>query len=135
MRVTKKVEDYIRAQVRAKVFPKYEAEEAESQRIIQLRNNIESRASQAAIEAAKAIFVAEAKAYEDILEYNEDAIKRAYLSCYRPIDIKNFSYIDSVHKWETRFNEEVDKIVDEIVIALELGGNKADLDRMLSEIE
>lgn len=134
MRVTKKVEEYIRAQVRTKVFPKYEAEKAESQRIIQLKNNIESRASQAAIEAAKAIF-AEAKAHEDILEYNEDAVEQAYLSCYRPINIKNFSYIDSVHKWETRLNEEVNKIVGEIVITLELGGNKADLDRMLSEIE
>ena len=30
--------------------------------------------------------------------------------------------------------EEVNKAVDNIIVTLELGGNKADLDRMLSEL-
>ena len=133
MRVTKKVENYIREQVKAKVMPKYEAEKAESKRIINLKNDIESRASKAAREAAMAVFN-EAKKYSDIFELDEDSIRRSYLSCYHPINIKDFCYTNSVHKWESRYTEEVDKIVDNIIVTLELGGNKADLDRMLNEI-
>ena len=133
MRVTKKVENYIREQVKAKVMPKYEAEKAESKRIINLRNDIENRACEAAKQAAMAVF-AEVKEYDDIFELDENSIRKAYLSCSRPIGIKDFCYINSVHKWESRYTEEVDKIVDNIIVTLELGGNKADLDRMLNEI-
>ena len=133
MRVTKKVENYIREQVKAKVMPKYEAEKAESKRIINLKNDIENRASDAAKQAAMAVFN-EAKQYSDIFELDEGSVRKAYLSCYHPISIKNFMYTNSVYKWESRYNEEVDKIVDNIIVTLELGGNKADLDRMLSEI-
>lgn len=133
MRVTKKVENYIREQVKAKVMPKYEAEKAEAKRIRELAHDIESRASEAAVAAAKAIYD-EAKAHGDVLEYDEKAFERAYLSCYRVVTPKDSCYITSVHKWESRYCEEVDKIVDDIVVTLELGGNKADLDRMLSEL-
>lgn len=133
MRVTKKIESYIREQVKAKIMPKYEAEKAESKRIIGIKNDIENRASEAAKQAAAAVF-AEAKEYGDIFELDEDSIRRAYLSFYRPIGIKDFCYTDSVHKWESRYSAEVNKIVDDIIVTLELGGNKADLDRMLSEI-
>ena len=133
MRVTKKVENYIREQVKAKIMPKYEAEKAESKRIIGIKNDIESRASEAAKQAAMAVFT-EAKEYGDIFELDEDSIRKAYLSCYRPIGIKDFCYTDSVHKWDSRYSAEVNKIVDDIIVTLELGGNKADLDRMLSEL-
>ena len=133
MRVTKKVENYIREQVKAKIMPKYEAEKAESKRILNIKNDIENRASKAAREAAMAVF-AEAREYGDILELDESSIQNSYLSCYHPIRIKDFCYTNSVHKWESRYAEEVDKIVDNIIVTLELGGNKADLDRMLSEL-
>ena len=133
MRVTKKVENYIREQVKAKVMPKYEAEKAESKRIIDIRNDIESRASEAAKQAAMAVF-AEAKEYGDTFELDENSIRKSYLSCYRPIGIKDFSYVDSVYQWESRYLTEINKIVDDIIVTLELGGNKADLDRMLSEL-
>ena len=133
MRVTKKVENYIREQVKAKVMPKYEAEKAESKRIINLRNDIENRACEAAKQAAMAVF-AEVKEYDDIFELDENSIRKAYLSCSRPIGIKDFCYTNSVHKWESRYTEEVNKIVDNIIVTLELGGNKADLNRMLNEI-
>lgn len=133
MRVTKKVENYIREQVKAKVMPKYEVEKAESKRIISLKNDIENRASDAAKQAAMAVFN-EAKQYSDIFELDESSVRNAYLSCYHPISIKNYMYTNSVYKWESRYTEEVDKIVDNIIVTLELGGNKADLDRMLNEI-
>ena len=133
MRVTKKVENYIREQVKAKVMPKYEAEKAESKRIIDIKKDIESRASKAAREAAMAVYE-EAKEHGELFELDEYSIERSYLNCYHPISIKNYSHSDSVYKWESRYAEEVNKIVDDIIVTLELGGNKADLDRMLSEI-
>lgn len=133
MRVTKKVENYIREQVKAKVMPKYEWEKAEAERIRELAHDIESRASEAAVAAAKAIYD-EAKAHGDVLEYDEKAFARAYLSCYRVVAPKDACYVTSVHKWDVRMAEEVDKAVDNIIVTLELGGNKADLDRMLSEL-
>ncbi len=133
MRVTKKVENYIREQVKAKVMPKYEADKAEAFRIRSLKDDIESRASEAARKAAMAVY-AEAKEHGDLFELDEHSIERAYLSCYHPISIKDYCYVNSVHKWDTRYAAEVNKIVDDIIVTLELGGNKADLDRMLSEI-
>lgn len=133
MRVTKKVENYIREQVKAKVMPKYEAEKAEAKRIREMVHDIESRASEAAIAAAKAIYD-EAKAHSDVLEYDEKAVERAYFKCYRGVTPKDACYITSVHGWESRMAEEVNKVVDDIIVTLELGGNKADLDRMLSEL-
>lgn len=133
MRVTKKVENYIREQVKAKVMPKYEAEKAETSRVLGIKNDIENRASKAAKEAAMAVY-AEAKEHGELFELNEDSIQRSYLNCYNPITIKNWCCSNSVYKWESRYAEEVNKIVNDIIVTLELGGNKADLDRMLSEI-
>ena len=133
MRVTKKVENYIHEQVKAKVMPKYEAEKAEAARIIGIKNNIESRASEAAKEAAREVY-AEVEEYSDFFELDEHSINRSFFNCYHPISIKNCSDSNSIHNWESRYAEEVNKIVDNIIVTLELGGNKADLDRMLSEI-
>ena len=76
MRVTKKVENYIREQVKAKVMPKYEAEKAESKRIINLKKDIENRASDAAKQAAMAVFN-EAKQYSDIFELDESSVRES----------------------------------------------------------
>jgi hypothetical protein len=133
MRVTKKVENYIREQVKAKVAPKYEWEKAEAERIRELARDFDRRASAAAKAAAKAVYD-EAKAHGDVLEYDEKAFERSYLSCYNVVMLKDACYITSVHKWDTRMAEEVNKAVDNIIVTLELGGNKTDLDRMLSEL-
>ena len=133
MRVTKKVENYIREQVKAKVMPKYEAEKAEVRRVLDIKNDIENRASKAAKEAAMAVY-AEAKEYSELFELNEDSIQRSYFASYNPITTKNWRCSSSAYTWESRYAEEVNKTVDNIIVTLELGGNKADLDRMLNEI-
>lgn len=134
MRVTKKVEDYIRGQVRAKIMPKYEGEKEESQRIKNLLSDIQSRAAEAARQAAIAV-LEEAKEYTDALEYDEAEAERLSLNNLSyAVRLKDSIYISSVHKWNRRMEDEVSQIVNDIVVTLELGGNKADLDRMLSEI-
>lgn len=134
MRVTKKVENYIREQVKAKVMPKYEWENVESVRIKDIQADIQERAAEAARQAALAI-LEEAKEHGDVLEYHEAEAERMYLSNLAYIvTLKDSCLYSSVHKWNRRMEEEVNKIVDDIIVTLELGGNKADLDRMLSEL-
>lgn len=134
MRVTKKVENYIREQVKAKIMPKYEAEKAEAKRITDLRDDLQNRAAEAARQAAIAV-LSEAKDNADVLEYDEREADRMYLSNLSyVVSLKDRCYTNSVHHWSSRMREEVNEIVDDIIVTLELGGNKADLDRMLSEI-
>ena len=115
-------------------MPKYEAEKAEAKRIIDLQADLQCRAEEAAKQAAIAI-LCEAKNNADVLDYNECEADRMYLSNLSyVISLKDRCCTNSVHHWSDRMCNEVNKIVDNIIVTLELGGNKADLDRMLSEI-
>ena len=134
MRVTKAVREYIEKQVRAKIEQKYEAEKKESQRIKDIKSDIEHRAAEAARQAAIAVFM-EAKNYEDILDFDEKFMQDIYMSgSSRVLDLKDRVYQNSIHNWSRRMHNEVDEKVQDIIVTLELGGNKADLDRMLSEL-
>lgn len=134
MRVTKAVREYIEKQVRAKIEQKYEAEKNESKRIKDIKEDIETRAAEAARQAAIAVFM-EAKNYEDILDFDEKFMQDIYMSgSSRVLGLKDRVYQSSVHNWSRRMNNEVDEKVQDIIVTLELGGNKADLDRMLNEI-
>lgn len=134
MRVTKAVRDYIEKQVRAKIEKKFEAEKNESKRIKGIKADIETRAAEAARQAAIAVFM-EAKNYEDILDFDEKFVQDIYMSgSGRVLDLKDRVYQNSIHNWSRRMHDEVNEKVQDIIVTLELGGNKADLDRMLSEI-
>ena len=134
MRVTKAVREYIEKQVRAKIEKKYEAEKNESKRIKDIKADIETRAAEAARQAAITVFM-EAKNYEDILDFDEKSAQDIYMSGYsRVLTLKDKVYQNSIHNWERRMQNEVNEKVQNIIVTLELGGNKADLDRMLSEI-
>ena len=134
MRVTKAVREYIEKQVRAKIEKKYEAEKNESKRIKDIKADIETRAAEAARQAAIAVFM-EAKNYEDILDFDEKFVQDIYMSgSNRVLTLKDRAYQNSIHNWSCRMHNEVDEKVQDIIVTLELGGNKADLDRMLSEL-
>ena len=134
MRVTKAVREYIEKQVRAKIEQKYEVEKNESNRIKDIKADIETRAAEAARQAAIAVFM-EAKNYEDILDFDEKFVQNIYMcGSSRVLDFKDRVYQSSIHNWSRRMHDEVDEKVQDIIVTLELGGNKADLDRMLSEL-
>ena len=134
MRVTKSVKEYIEKQVRAKIEKKYQEEKNESKRIRDIKSDIEQRAREAAFEAAKVI-LDEAKQYGNILEYQTPSYgKISFWGLNDCIQMKDACYLNSVHKWESRMRDEIQEAVQNIIVTLELGGNKADLDRMLSEL-
>lgn len=127
MRVTKTVREYIEKQVRLKIEPKYAAQKEleESQQDV-LNNMFDS-----AITAAK-------KAFNEVV--NEVIAKNTFLCDERKDEDLHLSYssrcvtIPSFGNWRTKMNKEIKETVDNIIVNLELGGTKADLDHMLAEL-
>ena len=130
MRVTKTVKEYIEKCVREKVYKKYEAEEAEAKRqneeIDNFIENLEDTMKEY-VEKHIKIFVEEHP-------YAERSSNENLVVFYTPINIADRHMKSSVHNWRRRADVEVNEKVTDIVVTLELGGTKADLDRMLSEI-
>ena len=131
MRVTKTIREYIEKKVDEKISAKYEAEKLEAERQIKIENEILEAASEAALKVFTEA-IKNAVINIEFLEIHEEC----FPTCYRSnaISIKDRHYTNSVHNWRTRKNKEVKEKVDDIVVALELGGTKIDLDKMLSEI-
>lgn len=130
MRVSKIVKSYIEEEVTKKLKEKYmdEAKEAQCQRKTQ--QNIMEKAREAAEKAWLEIVLAEVPRY-DFLTFRK---------CNNPhismgsIEITDRIYINHVQNWERRMHNEKDEIVKNILVKLELGGTKEDLDKMLNDL-
>lgn len=132
MRVTKNIKEYIERHVQEKVYAKYEAERLEAERQNKILDEFWEKMTETVERQAEAMV-------SDFLEKNSDIVERSsdrdiVSYCSYVLHLKDKCYINSVHKWRERANQEVRKIVDDIIVTLELGGTKADLDKMLSEI-
>lgn len=130
MRVTKNIKGYINKKVTEKISAKYDGERLEAARQEEIRSEILDAAAEAARKAYKDI-VENAVKNIDFLEFNKEDLPYFYNA--RCITIKDRAYINSVHSYRTRMNKEIAEKVDEIIVTLELGGNKEDLDRMLND--
>ena len=135
MRVTKTIRDYIEKEVRARIRPKYAAEEAEAKRRLAARDAFFDKCAKAAEEAFNAAFEAN---FHDVSDFMEDVRKadNSPVSFYdsQAALIPGQVQRNSVYQWQNRMNEEVRKITEEIVVELELGGTKAELMAMLEKI-
>ena len=135
MRVTKTIRDYIEKEVRARIQPKYAAEEAEAKRRFAARDAFFDKCAKAAEEAFNAAFEAN---FHDVSDFMEDVRKadNPPVSFYdsRAAQIPDRVQRNSVYQWQSRMNAEVNKIAEEIVVELELGGTKAELMAMLERI-
>ena len=130
MRVTKTVKEYIEKCVREKVYKKYEAEEAEAKRQREeISNFIENLE-----DTMKEYVEKHIKMFVEEHPYAERSSNENLVVFYTPINIADHHMQSSVHNWRRRADVEVNEKVTDIVVTLELGGTKADLDRMLSEI-
>lgn len=135
MRVTKTIRDYIEKEVRARIQPKYAAEEAEAKRRFAARDAFFDKCAKAAEEAFNAAFEAN---FHDVSDFMEDVREADHspVSFYsnRAANIPDQLQRNSVYRWQIRMNEEANKITQEIVVELELGGTKAELMAMLEKI-
>ena len=93
------------------------------------------KCAKAAEEAFNAAFEAN---FHDVSDFMEDVRKadNSPVAFYfnRAVDIPDQSQRNSVYRWQIRMNEEANKITEEIVVELELGGTKAELMAMLEKI-
>ena len=135
MRVTKTIRGYIEKEVRARIQPKYAAEETEAKRRFAARDAFFDKCTKAAKEAFNAAFEAN---FHDVSDFMEDVREadNSPVSFYesRAALIPDRVQRNSVYQWQNRMNEEVRKITEEIVVELELGGTKAELMAMLEQI-
>ena len=135
MRVTKTIRDYIEKEVRARIQPKYAAEEAEAKRRFAARDASFDKCAKAAEEAFNAAFDANFHDVSDFMEDVREAVNPP-VTFYNPrvAQIPDKMQRNSVYQWQSRMNAEINKIAEEIVVELELGGTKAELMAMLERI-
>lgn len=128
MRVTKAIRAYIRVKVEKKLEIKYTPLKERKDIALNAKKELIERAKAEAIEAMKKVLVEAID--NEALVYNEEMVDRVFNYCGLPncLDLNKELY------YERKMEDEVNKITNDIIVELELGGNKADLDRMLSEI-
>ena len=137
MRVTKTIREYIEKEVKARVAPKFEAEKVEAKRQETLLSNFLEGASKAAETAWVNYFE---EHFHEVADFCEDA-RRTQFGTNTPTFyngraaiIKDRHYSSSVHQYQDHIRTECKRLVDEIIVELELGGTKAELMEMLNKI-
>lgn len=134
MRVTKVVREYIEKRVREKVYLHYEDEKNKAAEEVQILDYVTETAEAAAINAYLKVLNDLASKY-NFIEVNKDIEDRMYVRVgYINITIKDKNLTSSPHHWRSRADKEVKDIVDDIIVNLELGGTKKDLEEMLAKI-
>ena len=128
MRVTKTIRAYIRENVEKKLEVKYASARENKKVALERQKEFIERAKEEAIKAIKSV-LSQTKDNE-FLVYDEEKVANVF----RYTGLNNSVEINSNLHYERKMMDEVEKITNEIIVTLELGGNKADLDRMLSEI-
>lgn len=130
MRVTKVVREYIEKKVRLKVEPKYEARKQMEQTQQDVLNDMFNSATKAAQKAFNEVVDKTIVEHDFLLDRRTE--NPARISCYGPKCVV-VDRPDSMN-WQTCMSLEIKEKVDDIIVNLELGGTKADIDRMLEEL-
>ena len=127
MRVSKAVRDYIEKQVASK-FPKAEIElyqEQQEQVASKMNQEYQDR-----VEKAKAEIVASiAKEYE--INENDIAIRHNYGNVFSTFNTPTAMKANTA---KSERQKAINEQIYNIIVTLELGGTKADLERLLAEI-
>lgn len=131
MRVSKTVREYIEKKVSEKVNAKYSTEKIEAERQNKAMSDFWNNLS----EELEALAAERVKKFLEENSFAERGSRSKITSYYSGvISIVDRHTISSVHCWRDRAKVEIKEKVEDIVVTLELGGTKEDLERMISEI-
>lgn len=131
MRVSKTVREYIEKKVSEKVNAKYDAERIEADRQNKTINDFWNNLS----EELEALAAERVNRFLEKNSFAERGPGSHIVSTYSSvISIADRHMNSSVHNWRNRARTEIKEKVEDIVVTLELGGTKEDLERMISEI-
>jgi uncharacterized surface anchored protein len=128
MRVSKAVRDYIEKQVSAK-YPKTE-NEIKAEEISQIASKAREEQRQLVRKAKKEIadsIIAKYGLTEEMGRQQDDYRDYEFTTFNSPIEMKANTDRDNRRK-------AINQKIEDIIVTLELGGTKADLEKMLSEI-
>ena len=131
MRVSKTVREYIEKKVSEKVSAKYDAERIEADRQDKVINDFWNNLS----EELEALAAERVNKFLEKNSFAKRGQRPDIISTYSSvISIADRHMNSSVHNWRNRARAEIKEKVEDIVVTLELGGTKEDLERMISEI-
>ena len=131
MRVSKTVREYIEKKVSEKVNAKYDAERIEADRQNKAINDFWNNLS----EELEALAAERVNEFLGKNSFAERGPRPNIVSSYsNVVSIADRHMTSSVHNWRNRARAEIKEKVEDIVVTLELGGTKEDLERMISEI-
>lgn len=131
MRVSKTVREYIEKKVSEKVNAKYDAERIEADRQNKAINDFWDNLS----EELEALAAERVNKFLENNSFAERGPRLNIISLYsNVVSIADRHMVSSVHNWRNRAKAEIKEKVEDIVVTLELGGTKEDLERMISEI-
>lgn len=133
MRVTKTIREFIEREVSLRIASKYEADEKEAKRQNDAIDKFREDCADAAKKAFNAYFDAH---FHEIADFASDERQKSYINFYsnNSVVIRDRIYTNSVHGWSNRKRAEAKKLVDEIIVEMELGGTKAELMELLNKI-
>lgn len=131
MRVSKTVREYIEKKVSEKVNAKYDVERIEAERQNKVKNDFLDSLS----EELEALAAERVNKFLEENSFAERGARNTIISYYTDaIIIADRHMISSVHNWRNRARTEIKEKVEDIIVTLELGGTKEDLERMINEI-
>ena len=131
MRVSKTVREYIEKKVSEKVNAKYDVERIEAERQNKVINDFWNNLS----EEFEALAAERVNKFLEENSFAERGARETIMSYYSgAISIADRHMTSSVHNWRNRARTEIKEKVEDIIVTLELGGTKEDLERMINEI-
>lgn len=128
MRVSKAVKEYIEKQVRAK-FPKTE-EELQYEKVNHIVNAASNEYHELMKQAKQEIVEKLVKKYD----LTSDMVEEKTSYSYSPFGTWKTKEREQANKAERERNTAINETIENIIVTLELGGTKADLEKMLAEI-
>lgn len=128
MRVSKTVKDYIEKQVRAK-FPKTE-EELQYEKVNHNVGTANSEYHELMTQARQEIV----KKLVEKYGLTDNMVEEKTSYAYSPFGTWKTKEREQANKAERERNTAINETIENIVVTLELGGTKADLEKMLAEI-
>ena len=127
MRVSKTVREYIQKEVSGRLMPKYEEQKAEAVRREGIRQEVIDDFA-GTIKDFMRQYLENACTKYPFLKADYPENPHIYIGGYLGFADTN------LQSWRNRLNNEVNDATNRIVIELELGGTKKDLERLLNEM-
>ena len=135
MRVTKTIREFIEKEVSNRLDAKYAAEKEEANFQPKVAQDVWAAAMDAAQKAYDEYMAGAFALYGFLEDLHTDKERRCVeLRKHMAFDIKDRLSYNGVQCWRRRKDEEARSIVNDVIVEMELGGDKAPLMAMLDKV-